>query len=155
MISPKPGLIAAALLIASPALSLPNQVSDKQLLEAGKSTLASEIEPGLPDETVETWLKPLVGNDADWNWGLNDCGEQTGVPDVDRDRDIPICAELEVIDRSQKIIIYYLVGFSSTGLVEARNLYFVGISELGTIKTFDGFSSLATHLRIEQKADAC
>lgn len=150
MNSPNPILVSVALLLSSPALSFPDQVSEEQLLENGKSTPVSQIEQGLPDESMEVWLGPLVGKDADWTWELNDCGEQTGNPEIDKNRDMPICAGLEVIDGGRKIYLYFLVGFSSTGLTDSRDLYFVSISELGIIKAFDGLSSLAAHLRIEQ-----
>ena len=132
--SPTPFLLTVVFLLFLPTLSFAHQASAEQLLAAAKSTLASQIEQGLPDKSMDIWLGSLVGKDAVWTWGLNDCGEQTGVPEVDKNRDLPICADLEVIDNDRKIFVYYLVGFDSTGLANSRGLYFVGISEQNTIK---------------------
>ena len=148
--SPTQVLLTVVFLVFPPALSFADQASTEQLLAAGKSTLASQVEQGLPDQSMGIWLGSLVGKDAVSTWGLNDCGEQTDFPEVDKIRDLPICAELEVIDNDRKIFLYYLVGFESTGITNSRFLYFVGISEQNTFKPFFSLSALATYLRTEQ-----
>ncbi len=34
-----------------------------------------------------------MGPDQSYTWELNDCGEATGNPEVDRQRDMPMCIE--------------------------------------------------------------
>lgn len=143
-------LLAAVFQLLAPILTCAGPATDEQFLTAAKSTLASQIEPGLPDEPIEAWLASLVGNDVVWTWALNDCGEQSGVPEIDKERDLPICADLAATDSGRQIFVYFLVGFNSLGVTNARGLYFVGISDGGSISSFDSLASFATHLRTKQ-----
>jgi hypothetical protein len=86
-----------------------------------------------------------------WSWELNDCGEQTGVPEIDDERDLPICAGLEAKKNDRQIFLYFLVGFNSVGVTSSRGLYFVGISNQGSISSFECLSSLAAYFRNEQE----
>jgi hypothetical protein len=72
----------------------PGTSADTALIEAVRSTVAYEIDPLLPSMSFDGWLKGLLGSQAGLQWEINDCGEQTGNPAVDRGRDFPKCAEL-------------------------------------------------------------
>lgn len=128
-------------------------VADEQdFLAAAKSTLASQVERGLPDETIDVWLAGVLGRQVPIAWGINDCGEQTGDPAVDKERDLPICGELEATlapDRS--VYLYFSVGTQQRGVLEGRDLWFVGILESDSTLTFESLSALAEHLRAETK----
>jgi hypothetical protein len=82
--------------------ALPGQTptsTDVALIEAVRSTVAREFDSHLPPLSFEEWLKGTVGSQARTQWEVNDCGEQTGNPALDRGRDSPKCvqfrAELE------------------------------------------------------------
>lgn len=128
-------------------------VADEQdFLAAAKSTLASQVEPGLADETIDVWLAGVIGQQVPTVWGINDCGEQTGDPAVDKERDLPICGELEATlapDRS--VYLYFSLGTQSLGVLEGRDLWFVGILEPENTLTFESLSALAAHLRAEPR----
>jgi hypothetical protein len=120
--------------------------SREKLLAAGQSTLVSQIEAGLPDVSVATWLDSLVGAGSPSSWGLNDCGEQTGVPETDASRDLPICAELEAhLPDGSSVYLYFLVGTQSKGVVASRGLYFAGLIGGPQERSFPNLRALAAY----------
>lgn len=140
------GWLALGLLPATAAHAEP--ASRAQLLAAARATLASEIEAGLPEVPVASWLRSLVGAGSRLAWGLNDCGEQTGVPEVDAARDRPVCAELEApLPDGGSVALYFLVGSQSQGVAESRGLYFAGILGGPQDRSFPDLEALEAHLR--------
>jgi hypothetical protein len=73
---------------------LPGLSPDIVLIEAVRSTVAREIDPLLPSMSFDAWLHGELGSQVQPQWEINDCGEQTGNPAMDRDRQFPKCAEL-------------------------------------------------------------
>ena len=73
----------------------PQASADAVLIEAVRSTVAHEIDPLLPSMSFEQWLNGMFGSQTRMQWEINDCGEQTGDPAVDRGRDLPNCAQLQ------------------------------------------------------------
>jgi|WetSurMetagenome_2_1015567.scaffolds.fasta_scaffold203476_2 hypothetical protein len=67
------------------------QVSEKEIIACIKLTPASILDSVLPGGRFENWLEGILGQSADVQWELNDCGEQTGEPAIDALRDIPMC----------------------------------------------------------------
>jgi len=131
-----------------PAIGRTEPASREQLLAAGQATLASQIEAGLPEVSVASWIGALVGVGQTPAWALNDCGEQAGVPATDAQRDLPVCAELEIqLPEGGSVYLYFLVGTQSKGVVESRGLYFAGVLRGGQNLTFPNLTSLAAYLR--------
>ena len=59
----------------------------------------------------------MVGAKAEIKWEVNDCGEQTGNPELDKDRDFPICAEAQVtLEGKRKLHVVLPVGTHKTGV---------------------------------------
>lgn len=58
-----------------------------------KGTPVKDFDPALPKMRFERWLLDAVPARTNLLWELNDCGEQTGDPAIDSQRDIPICVE--------------------------------------------------------------
>jgi len=144
-------LTVTVLHLVMPTSSHGESSSSDELLAAARSTLASQIETGLPDQPIESWLAALVSDNASLTWELNDCGEQTGNPEIDAARDLPICAEIAASHVNQRIFLYFFVGTKSMGVVDdSRGLYFVGISRGASFTHFDSLRSLAIHLRNDQ-----
>ncbi len=67
-------------------------MDEARVLTVVKGTPAKELDSALPKARFERWLLDVAGKDAELRWELNDCGEQTGDPAVDSQRDLPICA---------------------------------------------------------------
>jgi hypothetical protein len=75
---------------------LPGQTlttTEGALIEAVRSTVAREIDPQLPSVSFEGWLTSVIGSQARVWWEVNDCGEQTGNPALDRGRNFPRCVQ--------------------------------------------------------------
>ena len=140
-------LFVAVLQLSPLTPSRAESASDEELLAVAISAHASQIESGLPDQPIESWLKSLVGEDVSWTWGLNDCGEQTGVPEIDRDRDMPICAEITATDDDRAIFLYFLVGTSLTGVAESSEFHTAAISESDSLTAFDSLCSFVAYLQ--------
>jgi hypothetical protein len=68
--------------------------TDAALIEAVRSTVAREFDPQLPPTSLNEWLEGTVGSQDRMHWEVNDCGEQTGNPALDRGRDFPKCVQL-------------------------------------------------------------
>ena len=142
--------LAAVLLMLVPTLLCADPASKEQLLAAAKSTLASQIEPGLPEEPIEYWLQSIVDKDVVWSWEINDCGEQTGNPEIDKNRDLPICGGIEATENDRVIYLYFLIAFNETGIAGSRDLYFASVSQRDSVATFHNLSTLAAYLQNEQ-----
>ncbi len=125
---------------------------EQDFLAAARSTLASQVERGLPDEEIDVWLTDVIGREVAMSWGINDCGEQTGDPLRDVERDFPVCGELEAtLDPGRSVYLYFSVGTESLGVLDGRDLWFAGILESGGTLTFESLSALAEHLRSGQR----
>ena len=69
------------------------RLQDQRLIDLVRLTPASDLDKSLPKIRFERWLQDVAGKAIELRWELNDCGEQTGDPAVDRKRDIPACVE--------------------------------------------------------------
>ncbi len=64
---------------------------EKRMIQAARRIPASRLEPGLSNQPFDRWFAGAMGRGATIQWEINDCGEQTGDPQVDGPRDIPLC----------------------------------------------------------------
>ena len=143
-------LLLAVALFPTPARA--QLSSQDELLTTAKATLVSQVEPGLPAAPIEAWLASLVGLGASFSWELNDCGEQTGIPETDAARDLPICASVEAsLPGGRSVYLYFQVGTESRGAVESRALWFAAVLGGERVLPFGTLTALATHLRKEQR----
>lgn len=69
-------------------------------ISRAKQTLVSTFDRGLPRVSLEYFLQS-EGEGAPIQWEVNDCGEQTGNPAIDRGRDIPTCVEATMTTRDR------------------------------------------------------
>jgi hypothetical protein len=86
------GLIEAIVALGT----LPGQTTTSvaALVEAVRSTVAREIDQALPLISFDEWVTGVLGSQVRVEWEVNDCGEQTGNPALDRGRDFPTCVQL-------------------------------------------------------------
>lgn len=89
--------------------------------------MVRDIEKTLPRATFEKWLQGLVGAKAALKWSTNDCGEQTGNPALDKGRDFPICAEVEVaVAGGRRLSLSLMVGTMRRGLTAGPPVFRLG-----------------------------
>ena len=102
--------------------------ADDDYVSYAKSLPAKKFDKSLPSIPTEQWLASSLpsGIVAVWGKNVTDCGEQTGDPAIDRERDMPLCAEIE-IKHNDKSVGYLLlfVGTEKKGkLKETAGLYY-------------------------------
>jgi hypothetical protein len=106
-----------ALVISIGGSQADNQARDARAVAAAKNTSVHRLDPSLPDEPLEKWLQGVVGPQSQITWEVNDCGEQTGNPEVDKGRDFPMCAEAQVpLKQKSKLYVSVSVGTFNTGV---------------------------------------
>ena len=93
------------------------QARDARAIAAAKNTSVHRLDSSLPDKPLEEWLQGVVGPQSQITWEVNDCGEQTGNPEVDKGRDFPMCAEAQVtLKQKSTLYVSVSVGTFKTGV---------------------------------------
>ncbi len=80
----------------------------------------------------------------EWGPYITDCGEQTGNPEIDKARDLPLCAEVE-LKEDDKLVGYLLlfIGTEKEGLIKEKAcLYYGYITSNGKQITIKKLSDL-------------
>jgi len=89
-------------------------MADDDYVRFAKSLSAEKYDKSLPSVPVEQWLTSALprGIAAAWGDNVTDCGEQTGNPAIDSERDMPLCAEIELKQKDKSV--GYLLLFVGT-----------------------------------------
>lgn len=135
--------ILFVLALAGPRIPL--AASDAAAIAAAKRTDVHRIEPSLPKQAFEKWLRGATGAHAEIHWEVNDCGEQTGNPSVDKGRDLPMCAEAQVaLAGNRRLSVSLAVGVFRGGVGSGpAGLAFAVITERdGSLRWVESLSRL-------------
>jgi hypothetical protein len=109
--------IFIAFLFSVSVLQAGAQARDARAVAAAKNASVHRMDNALPDRPLEKWLREVVGQQAGITWEVNDCGEQTGNPELDKDRDFPICVEAQVrLKPKSTLYVSFSVGTLKTGV---------------------------------------
>jgi hypothetical protein len=96
---------------------------DKAAIERAQSVLVSTFDSSLPKVSLKFFLES-EGEGAKVSWEVNDCGEQTGDPAVDRGRDIPTCVEASFTLKDKRTVdVMTAVGTVKKGITGAPTLF--------------------------------
>ena len=107
-------VLALILLLSSPMYS---QITAEDAIDLLEQYPAARLDSLLPKTAFLSWFRNVVGSDAKITWEINDCGEQTGVPAVDQQRDIPVCFEISALLPDRRVIgVAIAVGTEKKGL---------------------------------------
>jgi hypothetical protein len=110
-------------------LSFHQATADDEKVSFAKSLTAKEYDNTLPSIPIEKWLRSTLKKNIAVEWGtdITDCGEQTGNPEIDKERDIPLCADIELKENS-KIIGYLLffIGTENKGVIKEKTCLYYG-----------------------------
>ena len=112
------------------AQSSPADKTEKAAIERAKATLVSSLDRSLPKITLEYFLK-YESSGAPIRWEVNDCGEQTGDPASDRNRDFPICVEADFKVQNRTVSVVVAVGSIAKGVTRSPELFGVTIADPG------------------------
>jgi hypothetical protein len=116
--------IILSTLSCAPALS----AADDAYVSFAKSLPADGYDKSLPAVPFERWLTSILprGMIAVWGETVTDCGEQTGVPEIDKKRDMPLCVEIELREKGKSAgYLLFFVGTHKKGILkESMALYY-------------------------------
>jgi hypothetical protein len=105
------------MLLGLNSTAVQNPASDAKAIEAAKHTSVRQIEKSLPDKPFEKWLRDLIGPQAQMVWEVNDCGEQSGNPEIDKGRNFPMCVSALVdLPSGRKLDVQLVVGTFKSGV---------------------------------------
>lgn len=114
---------ALACSVLSVCFLLPASAQDLQQEDRAitfvKGTPAKDFDSALPKVRFERWLLDVVPPKTKLLWELNDCGEQTGDPAIDSQRDIPLCVETGgTLPDGRRFSIQIVIGTSQKAKLE-------------------------------------
>jgi hypothetical protein len=105
------------------------QSRDERIIAYAKRIRVSSLDPTLPKQPIEIWLKSIVGSKAVLSWEVNDCGEQTGVAGDGSSVNPPLCAEVDAkLTDGRKVGILIAVGTHKSGLKGKPNLFYIYVN---------------------------
>ena len=112
-----------------------SQVTLEDAIDLLGQVPAASLDSLLPKTAFLDWFKSTVGPDAKIQWEINDCGEQTGVPAVDQQRDIPVCLEVSAILPDRRTVgVAINVGTERKGLIGDPVVYNIYLQGNGPIQ---------------------
>jgi hypothetical protein len=121
------------------------QARDAQAVAAAKNASVHRMDPSLLDRPFAEWLQNLAGPQVHIAWEVNDCGEQTGNPKVDKGRNFPMCVEAQsALQGKRKLFVALSVGAFKTGVEagDVRFVYAVIISASGPARSIKKLSQV-------------
>jgi hypothetical protein len=127
--------------------------ADDDYITFAKSLTARQYDKTLPSVPIRQWLASNLPRDVHAVWGqkVTDCGEWTGSPELDRVRDMPLCAEIELRKEEKVVgILLLFVGTEKKGKMNRGGLYYgyfkrgekaIDLNDLRDIKKMKGHVS--------------
>jgi len=124
----------ATVIVAIIFFCVPEQsVAANDYVTFAKSLLARDYDSSLPAISIEQWLESILPRGTGIVWGNNetDCGEQTGDPSIDKERDMPLCVEVTLVQENRTVgYLSLFVGTDKKGkLKNSAGLYYGFIKE--------------------------
>jgi hypothetical protein len=112
------------------------QANDAAAIERAKSAVVYSFDKALPKTSLESFLTQAAPG-AKVKWESNDCGEQSGDPEIDSQRDIPICAQASITaSNGRTAVVMVAVGSLKKGVSGRPELFDVSVtSEDGLSET--------------------
>lgn len=123
-------VIVAIILFCAPEQTL----AANDYVTFAKSLLAKDYDSSLPSVSIEQWLESILPHGTVTVWGNNetDCGEQTGDPDIDKERDMPLCVEVTLVQKNRTVgYLSLLVGTDKKGKLKNNAGLYYGFIKQG------------------------
>jgi|SRR5579859_227706 len=118
------------LILASASLSAHSSDSkeEKAAIDHAKAVMVSSLDDRLPKITLEYFLA-YESEGAEIHWEVNDCGEQSGNPEADRDRDFPMCVEADFDVHHRAVSVFIVIGTAGKGPSGNPELFSASITD--------------------------
>jgi len=141
--------LALVVMLSGPAYA---QISSDDAIDLLQEYPAAKLDTLCPKIPFMTWFKSVVGGSAKLQWEVNDCGEQTGVPAVDQQRDLPVCLEVSAdLPDNRKVGVAVWVGTEKKGLTDTPAVYDIYLQLAGQFYHIRRLSDLPKTLQQIQK----
>lgn len=115
---------------------------EQAAIQRVKNLPVSKLDSNLPNVSLEYFLK-YESENAPIKWEVNDCGEQSGDPAIDRERDVPMCVEADVDLKHGALTILIAVGTAKKGISGASTLFDASITyPTGVMRTIHRLGDL-------------
>ncbi|MBI3585741.1 MAG: hypothetical protein HY088_01265 [Ignavibacteriales bacterium] len=125
------------------------QITEDAAIKYAQKISVAKLDSTLTGKPLADWLRGIVGKNATIHWELNDCGEQTGNPEVDEKRDIPACVGLDVdLMDGRKVSMAILIGTYKKGIFGSPEIYDIFIDSndgYHSIKRLSEFEKILRH----------
>jgi len=123
------------------------QVSDTATIAYVQQLSTSDIDSTMSGGALGDWVQALVGRSVKVEWELNDCGEQTGVPMIDAERDIPMCVgAYAALPGDVRLGITIIIGTNERGPIDSPAIYDIYVQSGKNVRTFRHLNDLAKAL---------
>ncbi len=94
---------------------------DAAVIAYAKRSSVSRLDSKLPPKRFGDWFQQIVGRTTKINWEVNDCGEQSGNPAVDKGRDFSMCVEaIAEKPNGIKILVSLSIGTFKRGIIAGK-----------------------------------
>ena len=112
-----PVMAFSLLIFAHCVLPLRAELDDLEAEEHVKKLPVSLLDSKLPKEPLGTWLVRAAGPKSKIFWEVNDCGEPSGDPAADDDRDFPACVQASIfVPDGREFGVLIMIGTWNTGI---------------------------------------
>jgi len=133
------------LVLVAPSALAQNDRYEKRVITYAKRISVLQLDRGLADKPFGQWFRALVGDEAKINWDVNDCGEQTGAPDIDRD--FPSCVEARArLSNGREVAITIGVGTQNKGIAGLPSVYAAFVQDKTAVNEVRKLGELAKAL---------
>ncbi|RPI05059.1 MAG: hypothetical protein EHM64_07790 [Ignavibacteriae bacterium] len=123
------------------------QVSEIEIIDYIKQIPVSQLDSALPGDPFSVWLKGISGQSAAFQWEMNDCGEQTGNPAIDAERDMPTCVGVQGSLADHRVIsIMIMTGTIRSGLSPEPAIYDIYLQTGSVFQNFKRLRDLEKEL---------
>lgn len=132
-----------AIIFITISLAASLSIAEDDYVTFAKSLLAKDYDNSLPSLPIEQWITSH-GIVAVWNSNVTGCGEQTGDPAIDKERDMPMCVEIELKENGKSVgYLLLFIGTEKKGkLKKSARLYYGYIKQNEKTVTLKTLSDL-------------
>jgi hypothetical protein len=121
--------------------------AEDAFVTAARNLSVRRLESGLPDMTLERWMRKLAAHNTGVQWESNDCGEQTGTA-ADTARDVPVCAQASAEAVNGGVLsVSVVLGTLNRGISGEPALFDATLTRRNQTTTFRTLAALAKAVR--------
>ena len=147
-----PGLLSFLLFMLMLGPFAFGQTSDTAAIAYVQQLPTFDLDSTVSGGVFGDWVQSLAGRTAKVEWELNDCGEQTGVPMIDAERDFPMCVgAYAALPGDVRFGITIIIGTYEKGPTDTPAIYDIYIQSGKTVRTLRHLKDLQNALMLPSR----